>query len=243
MSRRTVGLAAACLIAGDIALVVFYVAYTQAGAFHWFVHGMFNLDGEANVPAWYTSAQLLLAAVPFLLTSLSSASAEAAPRWLLALGGAGLLFLSADEMVGFHEAVTALLRPVSFMPRFSGGHGMWVPVYLAVIALVALVTTRPCARVRRAEPRGSAILAAGALVFVTGAVGVEILSYGEVRADGPASRIYMLFVAVEEGLELLGASLMLIGSVVLNAALNPALRALSYDSQNHMPASGSQTGW
>jgi hypothetical protein len=53
----------------------------------------------------------------------------------------------------------------------------------------------------------------------------------------------MLFVAVEEGLELLGASLMLIGSVVLNAALNPALRALAYDSQNHMPASGSQTGW
>jgi hypothetical protein len=211
------------LIAGDIALVALYVAYTQAGAFHWFVHGLFNLDGEANVPAWYTSAQLLLAAVPFLVTAIAIRPDPAAPRWLFALGGAGLVFLSADEIVGFHESVTALLRPVSFMPRFSGDHGIWVPVYLAVIGIAVLVTVRPLVRVWRAAPRGSAILTAGALLFVTGAVGLEVLSYGTVRADGSSSGIYMLLVAAEEGFEMIGASVMLIGSVLLNVALNPSL--------------------
>jgi hypothetical protein len=226
MSPRSLRVTAAWLIAGDTALVAFYVAYTQAGAFHWFVHGLFNLNGEANLPAWYTSAQLLLAAVPFFVTAFAVRPDPAAPRWLFALGGAGLVFLSADEIVGFHESVTALLRPVSFMPRFGGDHGMWVPVYLGVIGIVVLMTARPLLRVWRAAPRGSAILLAGALVFVTGAVGLEVLSYGGLRANGPSGRTYMLFVAAEEGLELLGASFMLMGSVVLNASLAPSLAAV-----------------
>lgn len=66
-ARRT----AAAILAGDAALVALYVGYTQTASFHWFVHLLFNLNGEANIPAWYTSAQLLLAGTLFVLVAIS----------------------------------------------------------------------------------------------------------------------------------------------------------------------------
>lgn len=216
-ARRT----AVAILAGDAALVALYVAYTQTASFHWFVHLLFNLDGEANVPAWYTSAQLLLAGTLFVLVAVSRTEDRVVAPWFAALAGAGLIFLSADEVVGVHENVTALLQPVAFMPRFNDGHGMWIPVYLAIIGIAALATMRSWLAVWRAERRGSIVLAAGVALFLAGAVGIEIISYGGVRDAGPTDPRYTLLVAAEEGLELLGASLMLFGSAIIARTIGP----------------------
>jgi hypothetical protein len=221
LTRHAARLVAGTLLLGDIALVGFYVAYTQTGSFHWLLHALFNLDGEANIPAWYTSVQLMLAGVLFLMATLSDTMDRTVSRGYAALVGFGFILLSADEIVGLHESLTALLRPIDVLPRFSGDHGIWIPIYLAVIAAVALITMRQGLAVCRTHRRGCAILAAGAIVFLTGAVGLEIVSYGDLRANGPTDRLYMLLVAAEEGLELLGASVMLIGSAIVTSAIDP----------------------
>jgi hypothetical protein len=222
-TRCSARAAALGLLAGDIALVAIYVAYTQAGAFHWFVHGLFNLDGEANLPAWYTSMQLLLATLPFLLTSLAVGRDAAAPRWLGALAAAGLTFVSADEIVGFHESITALLHPVGFIPRLGGGHGLWVPIYLGILGVTLPLAARACLCVWRAAPDRDPAGRRTGLRCGRGHSRGRQLRQPESERAGRST--HMLSVAAGEGLELIGATILRIGSTLPNAELNPSLSA------------------
>lgn len=218
MSEALIRRLRAWLTAGDLALVAAYVAYMAAGVDSVTVRRMLDLNGEGTIPAWYTSAQLLLAGMAFLHASANGprGSGRATPPFLAALG-AGFCFLSADEVVGIHETITVLLRSSAWAPRFGGDHGIWIPLYVAIGVVFVAATARQWLRLRASDPRGTAWLVAGALVFLAGAAGVEILGYGD--GGGVVRRAwYTLQVSSEEGLELLGATAMLVGALLLARA-------------------------
>jgi hypothetical protein len=168
----------------------------------WLFHSdFFWLDGEANLPAWYSSALLLLsAAYLYRQYRLVKAKGERhAGGWLLL--ALGFLWLSFDETAMFHEAVNAALtgpiRAEGFMAH------PWVFVGIPVVAIllafiVPLIISLP-ARTRML------FLISGAL-YLGGVFAMEIVGAG-MKDFGMDSVEYRLAFLGEETLELAGLTL------------------------------------
>ena len=198
------------LICLELLLVVIYAtdAWVQGPARQ--LHSLIDLDAEGNLPAWFSSFQLALIAIAFwVLAARLRATQRPSRRFMRACGGFFLL-LSIDETAMFHERITESLGS-----RYLD----WVPVYVnnhpgdAIICALVLVACMAAAfphlrGLWQMSPRGSLIAAAGAAIYVTGAAVLESAGYKMLSA-GSALSLYRAEVAVEEFLEMMGASLIL----------------------------------
>jgi hypothetical protein len=175
---------------------------------------LLDLDREQSLGTWFSAAQLLAIAVIFAVAARGGPPAALSRAlWLMA---AGFAFLAADEGLQIHETLTARGADVPWLQAvaFRGGHGTWIAVYAAVgLALLAL--TLPALReVWRGYRAEAAFVALGVAVMGAGAVGMEAVSYVLLR-DGSRAMLYTMEVAVEEGLEMAGASIILYGALLL----------------------------
>jgi len=177
------------------------------------VHSLFDLDAEGTIPSWYASSLLLLTAWSFGRAALDGGSRVVGRAFLWVLSSC-FLYLSLDESVGIHERITMSLRPVAALPRFEGDHGIWIPFYVGAGVAFAALTCTTWLRLWRHERSAMLLFFAGVAMILGGAVGIEILNYGEFRRF-VYPREYGLLVAVEEFLEMSGASAMLAGSIRL----------------------------
>lgn len=100
----------------------------------------FWLDGEANLPTWYSSSLLLLAAaLLFVQYRLAKGSGDSRPGgWLLL--AIGFLWLSFDETAGFHDALnTALVYAIHTDGLLARP---WILVGIPAVAIVGIVLLR-----------------------------------------------------------------------------------------------------
>lgn len=141
---------------------------------------LFDLRLEGNVPTWYSSLLLALNAITLaLITRLVERRREA---WSL---GAGMfLLLSADEVAQVHERLA---------PGWVVAGGLAFALSMAWIAADVAPATR-----RR--------LAAALLFYLAGAAGIDAVSPLLFDGAGIVSGLLILF---EEGLEMIGAVLLL----------------------------------
>ena len=173
----------------------------------------FDLEAEANIPAWYSSTALFVAALLlWFIGSEARAAGDKILHWrILAIT---FLAMSIDESAAIHEQAS---RPLVSLLQVSGMlHFAWIipgSIFVVVFALIFIPFLRQL-------PRRTMILfvAAGAL-FVGGAIGVEALGGNYIgyiadadpasfRADEhPEDLIYSLFYTVEEIMEMLGVVL------------------------------------
>ena len=197
----------AWLVAFDLVLAVAYVLtnhlFVDAPEViqHWF-----DLDAEQNLPTWYSSAQLLVLG---LLSALYACRvSDRFLRRFYLLAALAFVFFSADETATFHEGLTALSKNTSVRSFFPEAHGMWIIVYSLGFLALALIFRREIAAFLR-ERSGLVTFLAGAALFVTGGVLMEIVGYFVSAVQGTGSFPYAVEVTVEESLELLGESLMI----------------------------------
>jgi hypothetical protein len=154
---------------------------------------IFDINGEANVPTWWNSGLLLAAALAAVAVALLQ---RRRGFYVLAavLGG-----MSLDEVAGFHERLKAMGDAVAG----NAVHFTWV-VPGAVIALLALVVlARSIRDAPRSVQRGLGIAAA---LYLFGAVAMETVG-GAVLERAGDGRVYLLVSSVEEGSEMVAASL------------------------------------
>jgi hypothetical protein len=154
----------------------------------------FDLDGEGNVPTWFSSAGLLACgACAFLLRRRA--------RGLTAF--AFLLSVAAvDEVAMFHERAAAwLLEHRGDVPP--------IVVWLLGGVLAAALGATLVPTLRRLPPAVRTRLVVSGVVFVASAVGVETLGQAWARRHGWHNAIYTLLVLFEECGEMLGAALCL----------------------------------
>lgn len=162
---------------------------------------LFNLSEEGNVPTWFSATTLLLCAALLGITwrVVRAAGEQYTRHW------AGLalmfLFMAVDEGASIHELLILPLRSLFAAERAL--YFAWVIPYGIAVAFFALAYLR----FLRALPRrtGLLMLAAG-LLFVAGALGMEMLSPYIYDWTGEVSLPMFVMLLVEETLEMLGVA-------------------------------------
>ena len=169
----------------------------------------FDLNGETNLPSWYSAGQLALIGgllVAFAATQRRRRETRAA--WSLMLAGGVFLFLSLDEVSSLHENFGYWLdklqhrRDTVFVET-----GFWMlfcaPLFLVAIGLLAIGARRYLWGRKSVAMK----FAAGIAIFIVAAAGVEALS-NFATPHGAAARGLVL---LEEMGEMLGATVILWG--------------------------------
>jgi hypothetical protein len=185
------------------------------------LNALVNLDGEGNLPTWYSSIKLFAIAVCLGLL----AWIERTSRGSLLFAALTLVFLSlsADETIQAHELVgeklDALLPGGDRKNTVFAATGIWMFVLgLPAIAAITLLFWYARSFLRMAPAAFTKCLA-GLAVFTAGALGVETLS--NFAVPGSAARLAQ--VTIEELLEMLGATILLWGCGDLLQAWNVRL--------------------
>ena len=205
----------------EICLVAAFLTDGMLGHPDPIVHKLFNLDGERNIPALFSSAQLFMLGIVFFSVAYQLRQKHFSSPLFFAVLGAAFIFLSFDEALSIHEGITSSLEHVEWIPRFKGNHGIWVAPYLLVGLVFFVSTLREFLKVWNQHRRESIIMASGCVIFLVGAVGLEVLSYQLLREGSSTRFLYQLEVAVEEFLEMMGISIILYGAIMLNVELIP----------------------
>lgn len=182
------------------------------------IKNLVDLDYEGTIASWFTSIQLFLIGLFFLLKKRLIKSTDSPSPLFFLLVGCGFIFLSLDEAASIHENVNRLLRHFDFLPRFKGKHGLWMIVYIPIGVVLALTVFRSIIQMWHRYRKITKIMAGGMIIFILGAIVLEVISYQYLRIGSTPSSytfIYALEVGVEEFLEMFGTSLTLYGSALM----------------------------
>ncbi|MCA9524434.1 MAG: hypothetical protein KC609_25885 [Myxococcales bacterium] len=159
-----------------------------------------SLSAEGNLPTWYASSLLLVAALLLVAIARSARrdATETAHWWVLALG---FFYISLDEAVEIHEGWSDYISS-SGIAYFG-----WVIPAAVIVVLVALAYVPFLRRLPRWARLG--FLVSGA-IYVGGALLMELPLGAWTELHGTDNLTYALLDWVEETLELVGVSLFLI---------------------------------
>lgn len=207
------------LFAADFSLTLTYLANSMAGHSINGLNALVDLNGEGNLPTWYSSVKLFAVAASFGL--LSRIERPFVGSWLFALLALAFLGLSADETVQIHESVGTKLD--IFLPGGDRENtvvsktGIWMFV-IGIPAVAAMAFLFWYARsYLRIAPEAFIKYFIGLVVFAIGAMGMETLS------NFVAGEAYVAVVAAEELLEMLGVTILLWACLDLLQARNVRL--------------------
>ncbi len=162
--------------------------------------GFFNLDGEVNLPTVYSTA--LLWSNALLVACIAWAGKEEGRvnrgYWLgLVLA---FLFMGFDESVMLHERTMGVVRETlntSGVLFFA-----WVIPYTAFTIAFVLFYRRFFFRLPKDTRKHIAI---AAVLYLAGAIGIELWSGSWISVHGRDGVYYYIFVTIEESLEMLGS--------------------------------------
>lgn len=206
------------LLRGLVAIVLLWVGLyglnLAIGKPSWHLNVLLDLDGEHSLPAWFSALQLAGVGALLLIAATQPSARRPALSLFLGLLGLGMLFLSADEAVGLHERVSQLNRRLDLLPSFRGGRGVWIFAY-GLLGLVLLAfCLSPLRDWYRRRPQAVRTVWLGFALMLFGGVVLEALGYEFIRNRG-LQGLYVAQMVIEELLEMLGGSLMLVGALRL----------------------------
>jgi hypothetical protein len=157
---------------------------------------MFDLDMEANIPTLFSSLLFMINAFFFWAIAQSSDLKERR-YW----NGLAVIFafLSFDESAKIHENIGDLTE------RFIHTGGVfyypWVISYSILVLILGLVYLKFFLQMPRSIFYRFMLAAA---IFLTGAIGFELLGAQEAEMYGTSSPLYSIYYTIEESLEMFG---------------------------------------
>lgn len=189
------------LACGALLTVAGVVAAWFADQEQW-KYQLFELNTEANVPTWFSAAQLAFAALlAWGCASLHrSRGLAGTASWRLVAGA--LLFVSADEVAQFHEQISFQVRQTldtDGLLRFA-----WVIPYGAAVVVLAVLLLGWWRSLPAATRRMLVVCAA---MFVVGALGLELVEGAYESWRGKDFGLRALTV-VEEALEMFAVAVL-----------------------------------
>jgi hypothetical protein len=178
---------------------------------------MFDLDMERNIPTLFSSFLFVLNAILFYLLSIND-KIENGKKHYYWLGLAFIFaFLSFDESAKIHEQLGDLTE--NFVDATGVLYYPWVISYGLLVLLLGIVYFRFFWSMGR-KLFYRFMLAA--FIFLSGAIGFELLGAHESSLYGTTSPLYSIYYTIEESLEMFG--LIYLSSILLSLLDHVALR-------------------
>jgi len=185
-------------------LISFSLAAIRITTGHDVVFGLvklFSLNQEGNIPAWYSSILLFAGASVAGLVGVAIGGARSRGWKGIALV---LAFFSLDEIASFHERLAV---PREYLGQLAPVRdNTWVFVGVVVVGVLVVMFLRTV--LASPPPIRRAVLVAGA-IYAGGALGMEVLGGIWSLGHGRVNWVYAVIGVLEEGGELLGATLFL----------------------------------
>lgn len=205
LPRALYGVAAVLIVLSALSVGVEIGLGTRLGG----LVGFFDVNDERSIPTWFSSLQLSLAAV--LLAAAAAKEKSRGGRDWAAWAALAALFalLSADEIAGIHEMVR---RNLSHKAKLSAYFKY--SAVLAGLAFAAPLAFLQLGFFKRLSPRRRVQFTAAAVIFLGGAVGVEIMAGKVYHLTGSTrAPMYVALYHLEELMEMAGVTLF-IGAVL-----------------------------
>ena len=190
--RFLLSIVAVLLFANLVVIAIYAISDNARGGW---LPELFILDGERNIPTFYSAISLMLSAL--LLFLIAIRHRKSGSQWGPWLGLSLIMcFLSIDETVLIHEQ---LVEPTRKLFNISDAfYYAWIIPYILIAAIVFLSYFKFLMRLPK-RTRFLFLLSGG--IFILGAAGVEA-GGNVVRIVYP--RVYNISTTIEELLEMLG---------------------------------------
>jgi hypothetical protein len=160
----------------------------------------FDLDRENNIPTWYSSVTLLFCAVLLGMIAVGKTRGKDAyaPHW----GGLSVVFLllSIDEASSLHERSIGPVRVALHTSGFLYYYAWVIPGALFVLILGFTYLNF----LRHLPLDTRRLFVAAAILYIGGAMGVEVIGGYYASLYGPTNMTYALITTLEELLEMMG---------------------------------------
>lgn len=187
----------AILAAMHIAQLITYYIIGDSRVFDFIK--MVDFDYEANLPSLYSVLALILCSIILFLVASGKKRTQQPYRFHWKLLAWIFLFLAIDEGASIHEDIGNIME---FFVTASGLlYFPWVIPYAGLVAFLALFYFRFLLHLPR--PTMVRFIIAGGL-FLTGAVGLEMISAQEADINGTATITYSILYTIEELCEMIG---------------------------------------
>lgn len=182
------------------------------------IRTLFDLNRDLSIPAWFSSVQLFVVGCILLVAYRGNRRKHQLPSSFLLAESLFFIFLSMDEGAAIHEQITNSARNLELdWLMFKGDHGAWISVY-ALIGVVGGVIAFRYFRMAWRYFRDQALLVlGGGVLFVVGAVGLEIVSYQLLQAGSTMHKVEGVF---EEFFEMSGISIILYATLLLTSTIS-----------------------
>lgn len=165
------------------------------------------VDEEQSLPTLYSLLVLLADASVFAVIADAHRRTSRAHAWSWAALSLLFVGLALDEVLSLHERTVGPLRELF---GIEGGPFWYAWVVPAILAVTVFVIAFSGFYRRLDRPTRRRLGAAGAL-FVSGAVGIEMIGGWYASGHGPDTMTFAFLATAEEALEMLGATLALYG--------------------------------
>ena len=178
---------------------------------------LFDLDREMNVPTLYSSCAMIVASI--LLGLIAYIHKQKKERHLAWAGLSGIfLFLALDEMTELHEM---LVGPVRNSLHTTGAlYFAWVIPYAILLIIFALTYFKFLFRLPKTTRN---LLVISGIVYVSGALMMELIGGAISQRHGTDSLIYSISYSIEETLEMLGIAFLIYTATTYISAQFPNL--------------------
>jgi len=194
------GIVIALLVLASIAVKVFEF---ETGRHN--VYGLirqFYLDNEGNVPSFFSSIILLISAVLLAIIAVSKKRVQDSYAINWAILSIIFLYLAFDEAASIHEMFSSPVMDILSRPHQGPlFHLGWTIPFTALVVVFAISYWKFLFHL---PANIKAFFSIAGILYITGAIGGEILQIWYHHLYGPDNLTYCMVIMLEETLEMIG---------------------------------------
>lgn len=193
---------------------------------------LFDLGTDNSVPTWYASITLLICSILLAIISMAKRTdKDPFTRHWKALSFI-FLYLSVDEVARIHEVIGDTLG------RFTGRtHGLlyftWVIYGLTFVLILIPAYIK---FLRHLPPKTMKLFILSGIVYVGGALGIEMVNARHADLYGFTNLTYQLMTAVEELFEMSGIAIFIYALMSYIATQNSHMKAVNVQIEAKAPS-------